>query len=205
MGWQWGYTCPEQGPEPFGHVLWEGTGPSVRVGPRVSLVLRQHSRDGGERGRAHGSVSFPAVIKWLHWEPPRGRERLWLGAVLGGSDPAGAFQCDTVFSVEQQREKFRVLLRLWVWICVERWGIRVAGAQVTGPGFRVHTWLAGDWSQDPDSIRGWRLAAQSPLRLWGCEWPRGWLWDTCCQKVPPPWDTGMGTILGKLKGSAAKL
>lgn len=61
--------------------------------------------------------------------PGAGRGFGWvLAAVLGGSDPAGAFQCDTVFSVEQQREKFRVLLRLWVWICAERWGIRVAGA-----------------------------------------------------------------------------
>lgn len=40
-GWQWGHTCPEQGPEPWGCVLWEGTGPRVRAGPRLSLILQQ--------------------------------------------------------------------------------------------------------------------------------------------------------------------
>lgn len=49
----------------------------------------------------------------------------------------------------------------------------------------VSVFTFGGWSQGPASIRAWGLVAQSPLRLWGCEWPHRQLWDTRCQKSSP--------------------
>lgn len=97
--------------------------------------------------------------------PGAGRGFGWvLPAVLGGSELAGAFQSDTAFSVKQQREKLCPPARGGLDLG-ERWGIRVAGAQMTGRAFCVHIWLAGGWGQGPASIRGWRLVASEALGM----------------------------------------
>lgn len=91
--------------------------------------------------------------------PGAGRGLGWvLPAVRGGSELAGAFQCDTEFSVEQQREKLHILLLLWAWICVTDGEFWVAGARVTGPG--SFGWLGfGAETQLPSAVGGRWLKA----------------------------------------------
>lgn len=78
----------------------------------------------------------------------------------------------------------------------------MAGAQMTGPGFSVFTF---DWL-------GVKIKAQLPSGwlkvLWGSGDVSGHInsFGTLdAKKFPPAWDTGTGTILGRLKGSAAEL
>lgn len=78
----------------------------------MSLILQQHSRDEVSVDRHTGACLFLQLLNgFIGNLPGAGRGFGWvLAAVLGGSELAGAFQCDTVLSVEQQREKLCVLL-----------------------------------------------------------------------------------------------
>lgn len=103
-------TCPEQGPEPFRCVLWEGPGPSVRAGPTGSLILQLRMELSVDRHT--GACLFLQLLNgFIGNLPGAGRGFGWvLAALLGCSELAGAFQCDTEFSMEQQREKLHILL-----------------------------------------------------------------------------------------------